>query len=471
MFHEHRHTSKQIELLNINRCKLLPLFCQYDLGQIDQQTLENNIQDMGIALTQSYHSYIRKRYGSMKFNEFLIALQFTNDDTIQHMMHNPNNYQNANKTNITQNIDISANATTIENNAQIAEENSGLRMKNIVSGIPTADDTTELHQFNKRKADGIFNCDIYRYNHTRDFLKWNGPSHDNKNQQSQVQQQQKTHENQQKLSCKKLAVNTILSVNTDPENMGDQLNKEMPVGYQSSNQYENNRISEEYRRIRDVCKAYSRGLAGVKDIEHEILCSGIELDANQEKILNRCRIDPNVTLSELYLAFGNEKQQMTGNFTKEESINALREPLLLVDHPNDIITWKGDSQHTPFENVTRRKSYSTPRSSDILTWNIISNEEYTKKLTGKGKGVGKHISQTYHSNIEFKGDFIPKVEEGFYSCMRHVSTEFDHFRTSKDMLHWDPSVAQNEKVRSGNGEYIVSWEKYRDDDRVPFNEK
>ena len=441
--------STQTDRIGKNRYKLLDAFCQYDLGKVSQQQLENRMKSMKINPTQAYKSYMRKKCGNLKFNEFISALSISDDKIVNDMMNIPNH------------------SIPVELDNKDKQE-------------------TLLDSPHRSRAVGCFNKDIYRYTQSKDFLKWKSPKQIHKNDHH-IQQKNENNLDSDKTTSTQYTFNQqnaknsnyvqqILSprsTNTKPTNLKILTDKLQDEDDQEDE--ENNHVSFENDNnndIKDLCKIYCQGFISLNQFENKLKEKGIKLNATQQRIISKCRIDPNVRLSELLLAFPDAKYQRTGNFEIDDAIKAQREPLIFVDHPNDIITWKNDDKMATFNAMTRRKSFITPRKSDILTWKEISNEEYNEKVVRKKPP--SRGTNSFHSNIRFDGDLIPcKPQKGNNSSIKHVKTELNHLKSTQDLLKWNRQNYNNEETNNETKEpkYEVSHIKYRRDDRIPYEQE
>ena len=439
--------SSQTQTINRHRYKLLDYFCKYDLGKINQNELESAMKEMKIFPTQAYKSYMRKKCGDLKFTEFLSALSLSDDKLVNDMMNIPNH------------------AIPVE-------------LKN------TNKQETLLESPHRSRAVGQYNNDIYRYNQGKDFLKWKSPKQIHQNDhhiysdtlsslsslpsQSKIetatqstqfelnQQRAKTSDDVQQVLSPKTNKNAKLKIYTDKLNDDNQEN-ENHVEFTETN---------EFPSVKELCKMYCQGSISINEFEKRIKGQIIKLNAQQQRIINLCKIHPNVSLSELLLSFPEPKYQSIGNFDVEEAINAQREPLIFVDHPSDIITWKNDNHNTTFNRMTRRRTFKKPQRSDILTWQQISNQEFNEKVIRKKPPA--RGSDSFHSHIAFDQDLVPNESnmENTLPCVKKVKTELDHFKSTADLLKWKSNKKQNETISN----YKLSHIKYRRDDRVPYQQ-
>lgn len=288
---------------------------------------------------------------------------------------------------------------------------------------------TLLESPHRSRAIGQYNSDIYIYNQKKDFLKWKSP--------------QEIHKNDRYIDNK----NTFVSTENNKTNT-ETINKCLS--------------------IKELCKLYCRGSISINEFEQRIKKEVIELNVQQQRMINLCKIDPNVSLSQLLLCFQEPKYQSIGNFDAEQAINAQREPLIFIDHPHDIITWKSDDQDTTFKNMTKRKTFEKRRKSDILTWKQISNQEFNEKVIRKKPPI--RGSDSFHSHICFDQGLVPNESnmENTLSCVKKVNTQIDHLKSTKDLLKWNKNKPQNGIIP--NKDYKLSFIKYRHDDRVPYTD-
>eukprot|EP01083_Nonionella_stella_P195476 720077_1 len=394
--------SEQAALLTKHRYKLLEAFCQYDLGNINKRQLENKIQELNITPTQAYQSYMRKKCGSLKFNEFMKFLSISDDKIVNDMMYSSNH-------SITD---------------QIQTEN--------------------FNSPHRSRGAGCFNTEVYRYTKSKDFLKWKAPK--------------EIHANNDTIQIKPKS-NTLTVITAH-----DQINDEiMNVHFDE----DMNRIPAN-ASIKDYCKLYSQGFINVFQLENKIKESGVSLNAAQQRIIARLKIDPNVSTSELYLTFASPKYQRTGNFDVLDAVKARREPLIFVDHPSDIITWTNDTTNAAFDEMTRRKSFSQPQRGDILTWNEISNKEFNEKVVRKKPPPRSAASNSFHSHIVFDRELVShsRSAKENVSSIKRVTTELSHLKSTENLLKWNNAKLQNSKQQ--DKAHKVSWERYRHDNRVPY---
>jgi len=217
--------------------------------------------------------------------------------------------------------------------------------------------------------------------------------------------------------------------------------------------------------IKHLCKLYCRGVIDVMELEQRIKACGAQLNAHQQKILGKAKIHSSVGLSELLLAFGDPKDQRTGNFEIDDGMHAQREPLIFVDHPADIITWKDDPASAAFDEMTRRKTFVLPQKSNILTWNEMSNDEYNEKVARKKPPPRGMAQNSLKSQIVFDGDLVPWVPPS--QRPKTAPPRFDQLKSTEDLLKWTGPNSQKIAVEQQEP-YKASFEKYRHDDRVPF---
>lgn len=389
-------SSDQTLTINQNRYKLLELFCQYDLGNLSVDALEQHMTSMGIKLTQAYRAYMRKQCGTLKFNEFVKVLTTSDDTIIDGMMTNT--------------------ASLHPVGPSISHQSRGL---------------------------GLYNTSLSRYSNSRDFLKWKAAAEIHRNEQDGRQQKKQ---------------NVNLEVNEYPESM---------------------RSTEEFSvhltdnmSPKELIHLYCRGLIDIDQFEERVQKQSSPLTAQQQRVIAKCKIHPDVKLTELYLAFADPKAQCIGNFDDDEAFNAQREPLIFVDHPVDIITWNGDDPAITFREMTKRKTFHHNRTNekrksttDMLHWDEMTNQEFNAKVTRKRPPCKGGEADLFRSHIVFDDDVCPMTEPKTNRCKVDVARMT---LATPDLLKWRTHSQSNEKDRVEREAYRIPFEKFRHDDRVPY---
>lgn len=413
-------SDEQTLSINQNRYKLLEIFCQYDLGNLSREVLEERMRAMHIKPTQAYKAYMRKQCGSLKFNEFVKVLSISDDEVVNDMMTDPRLEQ-----------DLAGNCD--------APRSRGI---------------------------GSFNTDQSVYTQTKDFLKWKSAKDIHRNDDGLAQSM--SHLEATEFSANRRASLTSSNVQQalSPKDSAKLRVYTDDVPRDTADAAIDD---EKTAPIKYLCKLYCRGVIDILELERRIKSCGTELNAHQRKILGKAKIHSSVSLAELLLAFGDAKDQRTGNFEVDDGMHAQREPLIFVDHPADIITWKDDPASAAFDEMTRRKTFVQPQKSNILTWNEMSNAEYNEKVARKKPPPRGAAQNSLKSQIVFDNDLVPWVPP---SQRKELGVggqppKYDQLKSTEDLLTWNGPSAQKIAIEQSEP-YKASFEKYRHDDRVPY---
>lgn len=183
-------------------------------------------------------------------------------------------------------------------------------------------------------------------------------------------------------------------------------------------------------------------------------------------------------MHELILTFRHPKSMQVGNFTVEDGLNACRDPLLFRDHTTDIITWKDENDVYRHKNLRIRppktaqskKCYPHLKCTEnILTWNDISNDEYNQQNMSHERIMYAPYTASYRSQLQFNGDLLPFESSDEFSNLKRK--QMPHNKSSYNVISWDTEAAKphNPKNHSSANKHVrLTWEKYRHDDRVPY---
>jgi len=411
-------SDEQTLSINQNRYKLLEIFCQYDLGNLSQDLLEERMRAMHIKPTQAYQTYMRKQCGSLKFNEFVKVLSISDDQIVNDMM------------------------TDAHLEQEFAAKCDAPRSRGI----------------------GSFNTDQSIYTRTRDFLKWKSAKDIHRNDETLAHTM--GHLEATEFSANRRNSLTSANVQQALSPKGSKLRVHTDAEPRDSDDAA--AVDDEKSApIKHLCKLYCRGLIDILELERRIKECGTELNAHQLKIMGKAKIHSSVSLAELLLAFGDPKDQRTGNFEVDDGMDAQREPLIFVDHPADIITWKDDPASAAFDEMTRRKTFAQPQKSNILTWKEMSNAEYNEKIARKKPPPRGMAQNSLKSQIVFDGELVPWVPPSQRTEAANGQQRINQLKSTEDMLTWSGPKTQKIAVEQQEP-YKASFEKYRHDDRVPY---
>lgn len=397
--------------VNQHRYALLEVFCQYDLGNLSVSELELRMKEMNIKPTQAYRGYMRKHCGTLKFNEFVKVLSTSDDHIIDEMM----------------------------------------------SSATDSSHSPDLHQ---SRGVGLFNTTLSRYSKTDDFLKWKSAADIHRNEAA-ADVDTTEFETNRRGSVHSRNVQHIFSPQTAKGRVS--------VYAESMQSTED---AAQCTDIKQLIQLYCRGSIDVYQFEAKIKAQGIEMNAQQQRIMAKCKIHPNVKMSELHLAFADPKAQSIGNFNVDDAFNAQREPLIFVDHPADIITWNGDDPQVTFREMTKKKTFhqndqkkDRKSSTDMLHWEEMTNQEFNSSVTRKRPPPKGGVSDPLRSNIVFNDDL----------CLQTASqtirtTAVNAARQSMpDLLKWSHAQKSNAQSAAQKG-YHLACERFRHDDRVPYTD-
>ena len=147
-----------------------------------------------------------------------------------------------------------------------------------------------------------------------------------------------------------------------------------------------------------IFKKYVDDDISLSDMLKAIEACGTQLNAQQQKVLARCRKDSSVQLSELLLAFRSPKAGYIGNFSSEEAKNSMREPMILRHHKENIITWeREDEQNLPPQGKYIRTDKQFIDRPNILEW----NENFSMPPRVFTPSETRRFNMTYKSHLTF----------------------------------------------------------------------
>jgi len=175
------------------------------------------------------------------------------------------------------------------------------------------------------KAIGGFNTDISKIDKSNDFLKWKGTKRIHSNDEDAVHQPNDLAYQ----SKQSTGMHQVMEQSISPQHR---------------------RLSNTERDVKTLCKMYCQEIIDIDELERGIARQGIVLNASQQRMICKCKINPNVKLSELILAFHEEKQVP---FSEQEAINAMREPLIFAKQ-QDLLKWF-ESRQCHFETADHAK--------------------------------------------------------------------------------------------------------------------
>lgn len=411
-------SDEQTLSINQNRYKLLEIFCQYDLGNLSQDVLEERMRAMHIKPTQAYKTYMRKQCGSLKFNEFVKVLSISDDQIVNDMM------------------------TDARLEQELAAHCDAPRSRGI----------------------GSFNTDQCVYSQSKDFLKWKSAEDIHRNDETLAHTMGHLEATEFSANRRNSLTSASVQQALSPKG-GSKLRVYTDAVPRDADDVAID--DEKSAPIKHLCKLYCRGAIDILELEKRIKACGTELNAHQQKILGKAKIHSSVSLAELLLAFGEPKDQRTGNFEVDDGMDAQREPLIFVDHPADIITWKDDPASAAFDEMTRRKTFVQPQKSNILTWKEMTNEEYNEKIARKKPPPRGMAQNSLKSQIVFDGELVPWVPPSQRPETETGKPRINQLKSTEDMLTWSGVKAQKIAVEQQKP-YKASFEKYRHDDRVPY---
>ncbi len=411
-------SSDQTLSVNQHRYALLEVFCQYDLGKLSVSELEDRMKAMNIKPTQAYRSFLRKQCGTLKFNDFVKVLSTSDDRIIDEMMSCPD-----------------------------------------PSSTDTQSHSPDLHQ---SRGLGLFNTTLSRYSKTDDFLKWKSAADIHRNEAA-AEVETTEFEANHRGSVHSQNVQHIFSPETAKSRVS--------VYAESMQSTEDD--AAKCTDIKQLIQMYCRGSMDVHQFEAKVKAQGIVLNAQQQRIMAKCKIHPNVKLSELHLAFADPKAQSIGNFNVDDAFNAQREPLIFVDHPADIITWNGDDPQVTFREMTKRKTFhqndqnkDRKSSTDMLHWDEMTNQEFNSSVTRKRPPPKGGLSDPLRSSIVFNDDLCLETAPQ----TTRPSTAVNVARQSMpDLLKWSHAQKSSAQSATQRG-YRVTCERFRHDDRVPYTD-
>ena len=303
-------------------------------------------------------------------------------------------------------------------------------MMNIPIANTNMTDEQILESPHRAKATGCFNTELNRYPKNKDFLKWKNAEHMQHNHPQQTAE-------------------------TSPQNIKQKLSAKATESEQLAD--------DQCKSIKELLKMYCQDTISINELEQNIKESGMTLNASQQRLIAKCKINPNVKLSELILTFADPKQT---KFSATEAKNAVREPLVFVsmEDSENILTWRGSTAETMQNDpITKKKSFIQPQTqSSILKWTEMTNEEYN--IANKPPPLHT-ASKSFQSQIVFDESLVPQDES--HESVPIGKRASGIFESTQNLLEWE---SKNTQKDNDDSEKVppTTHEKFWADDRVPF---